>query len=281
MLQEVIIPSDGGFYSLPSSYVFLTDIDGFGNPEPKLGQHEYGNQHGGMFASQYYKSRSLALFGEISAPDQATFEQERFDLSQAFSFLNAEKLLKFTTFGGRALQCNVMIASRIRDKILGPAASSFAIELTAADPIFYSQDLHTVLGTVATLTGTGFALPFSFPLALSGSLEGIATVTNLGNARVYPTQMKLIGPGTDFTLSNKTTGKDLFYTGSLSAGEYVIIDPKRHTAYKNGTDNVYGNISGTWWDLYYGSNSAALVVGSGNTNETGFEISWRDGYWAI
>lgn len=281
MLQSITIPSDGGFYTFPNTNVFLTGITGFGNPEPKLGQHEYGNQHGGLIASQYYRSRRLGLSGYIIGQDVASFEQERVSFFQAFSFLNAEKLLKFTTFGGKTLQCNVIASGAIIDTQESPVASAFALELIASDPIFYSQDSYTVLGSIATLTGAGFALPFSFPLALSGSLEGAMTLTNQGNARVYPTEIKLLGPGTNFTLSNKTTVKDLFYTGTIADGEYVTIDPKRHTAYENGVDSVYGNISGDWWDLYYGNNVATLTVGSGNTSDTGVEITYRSGYWGI
>ncbi len=283
MIKSLIIPSDGGFYTISNTAAggkaYLTDIDGFGNPDPKVGEHEYANNHGGLITSQYYQSRLLTLAGYIIGQDAADFATARRDFFQAFSFLNAEKLLKFTTLNDTALQCNVMIKSRIREKQEGPTASSFVLELKAADPLFYSQNANTVQGGIATLTGAGFALPFSFPLALSGSLEGILTLTNNGNARVYPTQIKLIGPGTNFTLSNKTTGANLLFNGTLAAGEYVTIDPKRRTAYKNGTDNVYGSMSGDWWDLYYGNNSVALVVGSGNTAATGVEIQWRDAYW--
>ena len=266
---------------MPTTTVFLTGIAGFGNPDPKFGLLEYGNQHGGLIGAQYYRSRSFALNGFIIGQDVAAFEQERVSFFQAFSFLGVEKLLTFTTFGGRALQCNVMSTAPIRDTLLSPVASTFSIELIATDPIFYSQDSYTVVGSIATLTGAGFALPFSFPLALSGSLEGEMTIVNQGNARVYPSEIKLIGPGTNFTLSNKTTSKDLFYTGTLADGEYVTIDPKRHSAYKNGTESVYATISGDWWDLYYGNNIVTLTVGSGTTVATGVEISGRSGYWGI
>src|SRR5215212_791481 len=127
MIQTLTIPSDGGFYTFPNSKVFLTDVDGFSPPDPKLGQHEYAHQHGGLIAAQYYKSRRISLVGYINTQDVASFEQERISFYQAFSFLNAEKLLKFTTFGGRELQCNTMIGSSIHDEQRSPVASSFAI----------------------------------------------------------------------------------------------------------------------------------------------------------
>jgi len=281
MVESITIPSDGGFYTFPNSNVSLEDREGFGNPEPKVGLHEYSNAHGGLMASQYYKTRRISFSGHILAGDYASFAQARKEFFQAFSFLNAEKLLRFTTFDGRDLQCNVMAATAIRDAQTGPTASFYAIELTASDPLFYAQTTSSVQGGIATLTGAGFALPFAFPLALSGSLQGVLTLANNGNARVYPTQIKLIGPGTNFTVSNKTTDKDLSFNGTLSSGEYVIIDPKRRTALKNGTTNVYGSMSGDWWDLYYGNNTVTLVVGSGNTSSTGVEILWRDAFWGV
>src|SRR5689334_21395078 len=100
MIQSVTIPSDGGFYTFPNSNVALTDKDGFGDPDPKTGLHEYGTAHGGLVASQFYKTRRLSFTVQIVTQDATTFEQVRRDFFQAFSFLNAEKLLKFTTFAG-------------------------------------------------------------------------------------------------------------------------------------------------------------------------------------
>jgi len=281
MINSITIPSDGGFYTFPNSSVFLTDHDGFMNPNPKLAQHEYSGMHGGLFLSQFYRTRRLVLEGTILGVDKASFAQARQDFSQAFSFQNAEKVLELTTEDGRELQCSVIISSAIRDKQQSPIASIWSLELDAVDPLFYSQSLSVVQGAVVTLTGSGFSLPFSLPLALSGSVNGVLNVPNAGNARVYPTEIRLDGPGTNFTISNVTTMQDLIFSGTLDTGDYVIIDPIRHTAVKNGLTNVYGLMSGDWWDLYLGNNTVTLLVGSGNTGATEVTIRWRSGYLAI
>src|SRR5919199_2978110 len=104
MLAQITIPSDGGFYTVPNIYVFIDTEGGLGNPDVKLGIHEYGNARGGSFQSQYYRSRRLPPGGWISAPDVATFAQVRRELGRAFSFLNATKTVTGVTDDGMQVQ---------------------------------------------------------------------------------------------------------------------------------------------------------------------------------
>lgn len=283
MFSSYTIPSDGGFYTFPNANVFLQQMKGLGNPDVKLGFHEYANAHGGILQTQKYKSRTHTIGGMVKANDTATFAQVRRELGRALSFLGTTKTVQATTDDGTQVQFDVVGSSELAiDLEAGYVnAAPWSITLLLPDPIIYSQSLNTATGGVVTLEGAGFALPFSFPLALTGSVVGTFNALNSGNARVYPTQIMITGPGTNFTISNKTTGKDLLYNGTLIAGDSVVIDPKRRTAMKNGSTNVDGLVTWTDWDLYYGNNTIALAVGSGDTTSTGLSLSWRSGYWAI
>ncbi|HEX2910385.1 MAG TPA: phage tail domain-containing protein [Chloroflexia bacterium] len=283
MFASYTIPSNGGFYTFPNNNILLQDIKGLGNPDTKLGFHEYANAHGGILQTQRYKSRTHTIAGMIIAQDADSFAQVRRELGRALSFLDTVKTVQAVTDDGATVQFDAVAASELEiQEQQGFAFNApFSVSLLLPDPIIYSQDLKTATGGVATLGGTGVGFPISFPLALAGTVTGTFNAYNAGNARVYPTQLKITGPGTNFTISNKTTGQDLFYTGTLGDTDSVLIDPKRRTAYKNGVTNVYGLLSGFWWDLYYGNNTIALAVGSGNTANTGMSLSWRDGYLAI
>lgn len=282
MIKDITLPSDSGFYTIPSSNVFITDLEGLGNPDPKAALHEYANAHGGIFLSQYYRSRRITLGGTIVASDISSFAAVRRDVARAFAFFNAEKLVKITTDDNKQLQLNAMAVSDFRIKSpAGHLNSAFwQIELELVDPIIYSQSLYSAQGGIATFVG-GTAIPTAIPLALSGALQGALNVTNSGNARLFPIQVKITGPGTNFTISNKTTGKDLSFNTTLIAGDYVVFDFLRRTAKKNGSVNVYASVTGDWWDLYFGANSVTLAVGSGNTSDTSLEVQWRDGYWGV
>lgn len=281
MITTATIPSDGGFYTFPNTNFKLVDTAGLEIPEPKVGHHEYSNAHGGLTLSQFYRTRRIAFTGYIVADNTETFAQARKDAFQAFSFRNAEKLLTFTTEDGEELQCYVICAGKPQVRREGPTAASIIVELDAVDPLLYTQNSSSSQGGVATLTGSGFALPFSLPLALSGSVEGILTVFNQGNAEVFPEEITITGPGTDFTITNQTTGKSLSYDGTLIAGETLVINMKTHEAYKNGTENVYEDMSGDWFNLYYGNNNLALTVGSDSTSETGHSARWRSAWIGI
>jgi len=283
MFSSYTIPSDGGDYVFPNSNVILQQSKGLGNPDTKLGFHDYANAHGGILQTQKYKSRTHNIGGMILGTDAATFAQVRRELGRALSFLGVTKTVQATADDGTEVQFDVVGASELAvDEEQGYKFSApWNISLLLPDPIIYSQDLYTASGGVATLGGTGFALPFSFPLALAGTVTGTFNALNNGNAKVYPIQIKITGPGTSFLISNKTTGRDLLYNDTLIAGDYVIIDPKRRTAVKNGVTNVYGLITWSDWDLYYGNNTIALAVGSGNTSDTGISALWRSGWWSV
>jgi hypothetical protein len=282
MLTSLTIPSDGGFYTIPNQNVFFEQLAGLGNPDVKLGIHDYAQSRGGSFQFQDYKSRTISLGGTIKADDVATFAQVRRSLSQALSFLGELKTIQGVTDDAVDVQFDVVAASDLAfDYNAGFVnALPWSISLLLPDPFIYSQELFSAIGGVAALAGVGFSLPFSLPLALAGSVTGTINVLNNGNTRIKPQLITITGPGTNFTISNKTTGKDLFFNDTLLATDTLVIDPNRFTAYKNGVTNKYGLMSGSWWDLYYGNNTIALQVGSGNTSNTGITVSWRNAYLA-
>lgn len=283
MISTFTIPSDGGFYTIPNTNVSIDHEPGLANPATKLGIHDYANNSGSSFQAQFYSSRKLTIGGYIVCPDVATFAQTRRDLGRALSFLNALKTFTGTTDDGLNIQFDAVASSElIIDEQPGrPTAAQWSIDLLIPDNVIYTQGTSTAVGSVTTLTGAGVPLPISFPLALSGTISGTIAVTNSGNARVFPSTITLTGPGTTFSIANKTTGDTLSYTGSLLSTETLVIDPKRKTAMINGTTNVYGLMTGTWIDLYYGNNVIALSVGSGDTSATGISISYKSAYLTV
>lgn len=59
-------------------------------------------------------------------------------------------------------------------------------------------------------------------------------ITNSGNADYYPV-FKVYGPTSVFSVSNATTGEDLFYIGTaIGSGDYVELNSFTNTAFLNG-----------------------------------------------
>jgi hypothetical protein len=59
-------------------------------------------------------------------------------------------------------------------------------------------------------------------------------ITNTGTADYYPVY-KVYGPTSVFSVSNATTGEDLFYIGTaIDSGDYVELNSFKNTAFLNG-----------------------------------------------
>jgi hypothetical protein len=283
MITTFTIPVDGGTYTFGNSNVVVNILKGFAAPsEPKLGQHEYSYADGGLLLSQFYKTRRITIGGELTATDIATFASARRDLQRAFVFDNAEKLLQFTTDDGLNLQCNVIAATQMSlDPVAGaPTYAMWQIDLDMADPLFYAQSSTTTQGGITTVTG-GVIIPVTIPVTLSATITGSLSLNNGGTAKIYPDSVTIQGPGTDFIISNKTTGEDFLYNDTLLSTDSVVFNFKRRIATKNGSTDVYGFTSGTWWRLVKGSNTVTFVVGSGNTSNTQLTAKVTDAYWGV
>jgi len=282
MITSIAIPRDGDDFIIDNTNALLMRIDGLGSPQTKLTKIDYPTKHGGRLISQYYDKRRIVLGGVIAQGNVNDFMTLREELSHAFAFLGEEKTIELETSDGKQLQFDAVAVSelRIRQEPGTPTSASWEIELELEDPIIYSQDIYSGTAYV-TIVGGGGTVPATIPLDLSTGSTNALTITNNGNAMVYPISVRLYGPGTNFTIQNITLSKALQYNATLTDSEYVDFNFKNKTAYKNGSTNVYGNVSGDWWQLYAGANTITLTVASGDNNDTRVEISWRDGYWGI
>lgn len=97
-------------------------------------------------------------------------------------------------------------------------------------------------------------------------------VTNAGDAESAPT-IKISNEGTAFTLTNVTTNESIVIEYTLTAGNYIEVDFKRHTIKLNGITNIYSALkfeSSSWWKLVPGENELILP----------FEVAltWQDAY---
>lgn len=284
MINTASIPraSTGVALVLGSGNFLLTGVLGLGIPTTRVLKETYPTQHGGRMISQYYDSRRIVLSGMIKSPTCDQLETDRESLVDAFTFENAEKTLTLTLFGGGSVMIDVTPASQLRleQKVGFKKTSKWEIELDASDPLFYGATLNVESGGITTIGG-GFTIPFTIPFAISGGISNQITVVNAGNARVYPERIVLYGPGTDYILENRTLSQQLIYTGTIADGDYVEIDMKARTALYNGLTNVYGNVSGHFWQLVVGTNTIALTVGSGDGAATAARIEWYDAYLGV
>lgn len=144
----------------------------------------------------------------------------------------------------------------------------------AADP--YWQDA-TESTLVATINSTAFTwFPF-LPLVLGASdVFASATITNPGDVDAWPI-VTVVGPGTDLTLTNLTTGMVWHLTGAVAAGATVVVDtrPGHKSARVDGV-NVFGRLTddSTLWPLEPGPNRISIGF-AGGTAASRVTFTWR------
>lgn len=282
MITSMTIPKTGGDFTIDFTDVGISTFAGVGSPGTKLIEADNPNGDGGRIVNQFYEKRIITLGGYLNSDTVADYMALRRELGDALSFWGAEKTFKVTTSDGLLLQFNAIASGSLSlDPEAGVISScNWEIPLLLSDPRIYSQTEHSGIG-YKTVVGGGFALPTALPINMSGGQSNTLIVNNAGSAYVTPTLVRIYGPGTDFTLTNIDSALSLVYTGTLTSNEYVEFDFKNHTAKLNGISNVYGNVSGDWFQLAPGNNNIAFVVASGSDDTTYVLFNWRDGYLTI
>jgi hypothetical protein len=275
----------GSFYTIDNVLgpIYLDTVEGFGIPESNSVIYDLPYEHGARFVFQKYGARRLTIAGYVTGATIAQFAENRQDLAQAFAFDKEQRTLRITNDYGDVLVAEVSPISALSFDVRAGQVNAcrFSISLVCPDGIFYTESATVSSAGVTVLSG-GSAIPTAIPMNLSSSpSSNVITITNSGSAPVYPDQIKLIGPGTNFTITNRTTGEDVQLNTALTSAQHAIIDLSRRTAVRNDNTNLYSYLTGTYWKLQPGANIITLAVGSGSTSATLLEITARSGYFGI
>jgi hypothetical protein len=159
------------------------------------------------------------------------------------------------------------------------ALSEPVLIFRAGDP--YWEDA-TERSSTATINSKAFPwFPF-LPLVL-GSSDVFAqlTIVNDGDVDAWPV-VTITGPGTDLTVTNKTTGLAWTLSGAIGSTSTAIVDtrPGHKTARVDGF-NAFGRLTDTsvLWPLVPGPNSVSIGFASG-TAASKVVFAWRDRWLA-
>lgn len=105
----------------------------------------------------------------------------------------------------------------------------------------------------------------------AGGTGGPTTVTVVGIDYAEPV-WKVVGPATNPTLTNTTTGQSLKWTGTVPGGQTLVIDMAEQTATLEGA-NVFEFVSGSWVQLRPGNNRVSYTATGGATDPS--TLSWN------
>jgi hypothetical protein len=145
----------------------------------------------------------------------------------------------------------------------------------AADPYWQDANESSIIADINSTSYTWF--PF-FPLILGASdVFGVLTIINNGDIDAWPI-ITTVGPGTDLTVTNQTTGLSWSFPGNIAAGSTLVVDHRPgHKAARLDGVNAFGRLSddSVLWPLIPGPNRVSIGFASG-TVQSSVRFAWRD-----
>jgi len=139
------------------------------------------------------------------------------------------------------------------------------------------------------VSGGGVTIPAPVPAPLSALLTGGTpsdplSVTNAGNAPAFPVFV-ITGPGTDFTVTNSTTGATFTISTTLTAGQTITVDTWFRTVLRSDGASLRGDFDGDWITIEGGptgeTNYILFSITSGDTGDTQLSTTFRDTYFNL
>lgn len=156
---------------------------------------------------------------------------------------------------------------------LGGIASQVNFDLVAPTPVKYSVgDANTLELQLPIGTVSGRTYNYTFNWNYGGVVipGGTGVALNRGDEATWPV-FRVVGPVTNATIQNESTGQEFTLVGTVDAGQEVVINARSGTV----TPSTYRLISRPW-ALAPGPNSIRWRATSGTPSpDARLFISWR------
>ena len=242
-------------------------------PEVRSSDRDRARSHGQFSGSDYLSGRDIEVEITVSSkhPSNTTWQA----LSQAFVAGQVTDYPLTIQIPGLAVGAEVTVSARVRRLALPVDMEYYigvgraVVQFHCVDPRLYASSVSTVSMTQATSSG-GLTFPATFNLSFGGAISGGSAVCTNSGEFSTPWVATISGPITDPRIENVTTGQIIYFTGSLGAGETLVVGSLDRTALLNGEASRYSWIKqGTqWFDLAPGNNTIRLAGASGSGSMT-------------
>lgn len=241
----------------------------------------------GSYADNSYEDGILgAIKGKILASTlagRATLEDELLKCLRSILGEEGTGTLAWTEPGsGTARQIRGLRLIE-RPQLVADAGSimAFAFQLAGERSTAESQTENTTASDALSGTGGGLSFPEAFPWTFTGSAGGQVTVDNNGTATAYPV-LRIYGAATTPTITELTSGKQLAFTGSVGAGDYLEIDLFERTVKLNGLTNRLNLLdiaASQWFGIPVGETILRMAAGTYDASAR-LDVVMRDAYVA-
>lgn len=246
---------------------YFTDIDGWDNPNVRLGQENVTGKHGAFIGEYLYGGRPLTIKGVCTGQHWLG----RRTLAAATSILGGTRTLTLTEDSPTPLTftCEVYQAGPLRIKFTGPGSFTFELPLLAVDPRKYSTTTTTSTVNLGTGTagaqagnitpGGNFQTPWKATITTDGTWPG-------GTLRVYDA-------------NDNVPSVTLLNVPQLASGAPLVIDSATKVVTINGLNryDLVSQQSLSWADLAL-TPVAWRVTRTNTTGVLTANFTWRDAY---
>ncbi|MFE2104304.1 phage tail family protein [Kitasatospora sp. NPDC059463] len=153
------------------------------------------------------------------------------------------------------------------------------LTLRAGDPFFTASTVTTQAVRGDAGTRSFLSELAALPVAASQAI-GTISLTNDGDVAAYPV-WEVLGPGRDLHVASPT-GDELRWTGTLAAGEKLIIDTRAATVVDGKGANRYAELAPAprFWTVPPGTSTAKAEL-QDTTAESRISCSWRARRWMV
>lgn len=204
-------------------------------PDKRGDNYEISYRHGTIYVPKFYGQRKMTFGFSINESSAERLEGTLDSLRQLLA-VRTQQILSCTMEDASVRNAYASVDNPLEVERITNTLAKCAIEFTLTTPFFRGAD------PIPTNTTTIDASPT------------LMTVTNTGTFEERDPIITLTGPLSNTVITNTTNGCVLTYTGTIDAGDSVVIQTVNgeYTAVHNILGNVVGNLTH--------SGSSALMV---------------------
>lgn len=238
--------------------------------------------HGSVDLTRFYEGRLYELEGLLYGLDEEDAQARLDSFEAAIALDGADTMLQWRLAGRTDDEwANVRVEGDLEYEFAHnrQAVIVWALTLFAGDPRRYGATLRSgSYDPSDSSSGTGVALPITFPIDFVGEAVTALEVTNAGNFPTPPV-FTITGPVTNPIIDNETTGESITTQDlALTSSDTAVVDVGAHTFEVNGVnrpDLIDASLT-EWFELVSGENRLRLRGSDMVDDQTMLAVSFYD-----
>jgi hypothetical protein len=250
-----------------STYI-VTGLEGFEDPERRVGSYVRSGEDGGNIGTNLYGLRSVSITGVITgAGDKSVYVAARKSLIAACRLKSdaygVPELVQITvTDDDETDYFFDVVVKSFKAPPRTPSSAVFIIQAVAPDPLIYQATAQSS-GQIARPVSGGAVYPLIYPVTYSDTSGGVATIYNDGESETWPV-ITLRGVMLNPYIYSVEADRFIELAYEVDTPEDVIvIDMKAKTIMLNGTTSLISTKStdSDWFALALGPNTIRFSTG--------------------